>query len=355
MMQLHLVVPGLCGPLADLDPLDANPAIDELIKLLARADQNNHLNNQQANGFHAVLAELFQLDTNKPLPSAELTLLGYDAEHPSEYGNKYTPGHWFHADPVHLLADIDQAFLRDAESLDIDVAESKQLLETVSQHFSEDGLQWLAMSKDHWFLRKDDATDIKTTPLFDVIGRNINFFMPEGEDEWYWKRFLNESQMLFHQSEVNVARDRRGLLPVNSLWLWGEGSLPEVGQTKIKKIYTDNKLSRGLAKHHSIECSALDNVTAVSDSIAYTQQPLVVLDELFTISCYGDSGAWLERFEPFFKHWLQPLIQHAFSQGASINLYPCNGSRYRISPGNKFRLFRRRNLKEHIHTYDSSL
>ena len=338
MRQLNLVVPGLCGPLTDLDELDSQPALRDLIKILSRADRQQDI----GNSFHGVLAEQFGLDASLPVSSAAFHMLAHGMP-PGE-------ANWLHADPVHLQADIDQAFLRDAESLDLDDAESQLLLSLINQHFNDDGLELLSVNGRHWFLEARDKTEIETTALYDVIGRNINFFMPKGNDHLYWKRFLNESQMLFHQSEVNEARAVRGLLPINSLWLWGEGTLPVAGKSQNTHVFTDNTLCRGMAMHHSVECSGLN---AIADLSVDNEQSLVVLDDLYNISCYGDKHVWLEKFDLLYEHHLQPVIQYAMSNRVPLYLYPCNGVRYRLTAGNRLRWFRRGQVKDHMQSYDT--
>ena len=37
-----------------------------------------------------------------------------------------------------------------------------------------------------------------------------------------------EAQMILHEHEINVAREERGDLPINSLWLCGGGTVPAV-------------------------------------------------------------------------------------------------------------------------------
>ena len=106
LTQLDLVIPGLCGPLPEIDRLDS-PAVKSLVSWLAKADKK--ILSQQS--FYDVLASLFGLDADTSLPAAALSLLASD---------QYTAqGHWFRADPVHLQADMDHAILRDSHGLDL--------------------------------------------------------------------------------------------------------------------------------------------------------------------------------------------------------------------------------------------
>jgi len=234
LTQLDLVIPGLCGPLPEIDPLDS-PAVQSLVSWLANADRKNIP--QQS--FYEVLAGLFALDANTAFPAAALSLLACD---------QYTAqGHWFRADPIHLQADMDHAILRDSHGLDLSLEESEALLEELNTHFHEDGIRFLMNDKDSWFLNVSDHEKISTTAVHDVISRNVYNFMPQGEDALYWKKFMNEVQMLLHQSPVNEKRMERNKLPVNGAWLWGEGGLPEKTASQSMSVHGSHSMVTGLA------------------------------------------------------------------------------------------------------------
>ena len=207
MTQLDLVIPGLCGPLPEIDRLNIE-SIQSLIACLARADQQT----SPQKSFYDVLAVLFSLDGKQAFPAAALSLLAND---------QYTEqGHWFRADPVHLQADMDHAILRDSHGLDLTQQESESLIEELNKHFHEDGIHFLMNDKDSWCLNIDSHQNVSTSSVHDVISRNVYAFMPQGEDALFWKKLMNEVQMLMHQSEVNEKRQENNKLPVNGVWIW---------------------------------------------------------------------------------------------------------------------------------------
>ena len=340
MKPFDLVVPGLCGPLPGLDALQINPALLSLAKLLARADKFQ----SEQKGFYPELAALFGLQTASSVPSAALSLLGQKQE--------LGEGYWFHADPVNLQADMDQAILRDSASLDLRPDEAAALIKEVNEHFSEDGIRLIATDENHWFLNIKAHAGIVTTALHDVIGCNINFYLPKGEDEKFWQKFLNEVQMLFHMSDVNQQREKSGLLPVNGLWLWGGGELPEIGAPFEKNVYANHALAKGLAIAHDAKYSSINSVESLFDMIDENTPSLVVLEDVFTLACYGDLSAWQEALDALFEQWIEPLVSHAMSRKVTVRLHPCNGVNYLISPSNKYRFFRKGNIRDHISIYE---
>ena len=339
MTQLDLVIPGLCGPLPEVDRLDS-PAVKSLVSWLAKADKK--ILPQQ--NFYDVLVTLFGLSNDTSLPAAALSLLASD---------QYTAqGHWFRADPVHLQADMDHAILRDSHGLDLTFEESETLLEELNTHFREDGIRFLMHDKDSWFLNVSDHEKVSTTAVHDVISRNVYAFMPQGEDALYWKKFMNEVQMLLHQSPVNEKRIERNKLPVNGAWLWGEGALPKKTASQRMTVHGSHSIVMGLAILNGIDCQPVTSADAFLENFSNESENLLVLDDLFAVTCYGDVMEWQTGFNDLYEHWLEPILNWAMKNKVKVNLYPCNGVCYQISRSNKFRFFRDKKIESYIKTYE---
>jgi hypothetical protein len=61
-------------------------------------------------------------------------------------------------------------------------------------------------------------------------------------------RWLNEVQMFLHCHRANARREAAGLPAVNSLWLWGGGSLPGALAPRYSAVFTGNPLAIGCAR-----------------------------------------------------------------------------------------------------------
>lgn len=344
MPQLNLVIPGLCGPLPEIDSLNSD-SVKALVSWLARADQQRI---PQTN-FYEVLALMFGLNDTRPLPAAALSLLA--SGHYSEQG------HWFRADPVYLQADMDHAILRDSHGLDLTLEESSALIEVLNAHFRQDGIRFLMTDKDSWFLNIADHERVTTTPLHEVIGRNVYTFMPQGEDALFWKKFMNEVQMLLHSSAVNEQREQADKLPVNGAWLWGGGALPlnaeaDKNNQQSMEIFSRHAMVRGLSVLNGWQCHSVTHAEDFMAGFPATSNSLLVLDDLFEMTSYGDVMAWQSSLDKLYSQWLEPVLNWAMKKKIKVNLYPCNGVCYQISPYNKFRFFRNKRIRNYIHIYE---
>lgn len=316
--RLDLVVPGLCGPLPGLNGLE--DAAQPLVKLLSSASRD-----AQAFGYERQLATLFGIGDDTPVASAACSL----------FGHGFDPGAdvWIHADPVYMQADMDHAVMFDAHALELSEDESTRLVELFNAHFAEDGLALLRATREHWFMRLHRG-DVETTHIADVVGRNVNLHMPRGDDASFWRAVLNETQMLFHGSEVNAQRESRGLPPINSLWLWGQGSLPVVANSDIKQVYADDGFARGLARLHDKPAETLPGDAQQLDSLLQADsRTVLVLKSMYWPASYGDVDVWRQELALLLQHWLEPLAQLSSRNKTQLTLYPCNGFGYRFRNG----------------------
>ena len=191
--QLTLVVPGLLGPF----PRDGEPLPDPpvLLRLLRNAKVMPGAPDPVAwlcNRFG--ITREWECDWPLAPLLAELEL--------EEAGQDY----WLRADPVHLRADRSRLVLFGPEVLAIHQEEADALAESFNALYQPDGLQLYTPTPNRWYLRLAHAPSLSTTPLPDVIGRDIDRHLPRGEDAAPWHARLNEIQMLFHAHAVNERR-----------------------------------------------------------------------------------------------------------------------------------------------------
>jgi hypothetical protein len=219
-----VVVPGLLWP-AGLrhvgDRLSALP------RLLARSNaQSLPPANEEI-----VLLEVFGLD---PLRTSRATIRAL--------GDGLAEADLICADPVHLSLSPEGLVLSDAGELAIELEEAKALVASLNQQFEDLG-RFILAAPDRWYLRLHEPGRSGAAPLIEVIGRRIDHRLPS---EPNMRRLLNEIQMLLHPHPVNVLREQRGLLPINSIWLWGEGEAPHV-IAPSPRLEANGALAKGLS------------------------------------------------------------------------------------------------------------
>jgi hypothetical protein len=202
--RLELMVPGLLGPLPGRPVGLRTPTLD---LLLSRAEPDEG----QGGDLSELLCSAFGVQSSAPFALA--------ADDP---GWDHS-GWWMHAEPVHLRPDRDLLRLYDARHLGISRAEADALVGELNRTFADDGLQVHAPVADRWYLRCEQAPDMRTTPLGAVVGRHIDGALPSGPDARRWAALMSEMEMCLFQAEPNRRREAEGRPAVNGLWSWGGG------------------------------------------------------------------------------------------------------------------------------------
>ncbi len=129
---------------------------------------------------------------------------------------------WLYAAPVNLLLGRDSFFLSDPAPLSITQDESVSLIESLNQHFANDGYHFY-LQGGQWFLGLNANPNITTSDVDQVVSKEITAYLPQGEGALAWATLQNEIQMLLFQHPINQARETQGLPAVNSVWCYGLG------------------------------------------------------------------------------------------------------------------------------------
>ncbi len=336
--DITLYLPGLLGPqpvYRQLSPAD-KPDLEPLETFLSRAK----IEPGPAADWLPGLCGLFAIEQeNTACPVAALTA-AYD-------GLDAKTGWWLRADPVYLQPDRSQAVLVASDALQLKVDETAALIQTLNAHFAADGWHFTAPHPQRWYLRLDGSDEITTTPLHAVMGQSVHEHLPRGKEQAEWHNRLNELQMLLHQHDVNIKRSEAGVMPVNSVWFWGEGQLPVRHAHEWNQVYSDDMVVRALAQQAKIDCHALDefNPAALQGRI------LLVNTDCYATVQNKDVFGWLECVESIQTQYLAPLL-NGLKRGNihSVKLLPVNAQAYRFERKALRRWWQRRRLLENFLT-----
>lgn len=305
-MSCQLLLPGVLRELAMATPCP--PALATLLRYSRRVPVF-------AGDDHAWRCAFFGVAKQQDWPVAPYAALGDDL--PSE------TGFWFCADPVHLHLQRDSFTVADGVARDQTPAQAQQLVAALNAHFGGEGMTFHAPRHDRWYLRLAHRPAITTTPLSDAVGRNVHHLLPQGPEALQWHRWLNEVQMLLHGHFVNHDLERQGLLPVNSVWLWGGGEISSVTARPDLAVWASDAVTVGLARAHECRIEALPfSAEAWLAQAHRATERLIVLDQLAQAGLHDDAQAWREALDRLERHWFQPLLQ-ALRRGdiACLELY----------------------------------
>jgi len=109
----------------------------------------------------------------------------------------------------------------------ITTEEAKILVEDFGAATGSEEFQFFpGVSYRHIMRWKNGTSDMATTPPHDIIDKEVIDYLPKGTGAKEIIRLMSDSQMFLREHPVNRDRIGRGLLPANSIWLWGQGKKP---------------------------------------------------------------------------------------------------------------------------------
>jgi hypothetical protein len=188
------------------------------------------------------------------------------------------------------------------EQLSIEDAEAVSLCAALNRHFAADGFLFQALRPDRWYLRTGRPARIRTRGLSRVAGLDVDRMLPDGEDRLDWHRIFNEIQMLLHTHPVNEAREQRGALPINSLWLSGGGTLPHASRP-FGTVVGGSALLQGLAKLAEIPFKTVAQGIGAIEA----DDVLVEFGDALVAAMRLEHGEWKAAIQSLEVKWITPL------------------------------------------------
>jgi hypothetical protein len=178
---------------------------------------------------------------------------------------------WLRADPAWVRPEINGARLfAVGEGLRLRHEDAGALLPALRALFGDAGFTIDAPDPSRWYLRLPEGTPLPTFPdPDDALGTDL-FDALVGSDAARdavarrWRTLLSEAQVVLHNHPWNERRVAAGLPPVNSLWFWGGGRLPDHVSTGVARVLGGDALLRALAVQAGVRWLERGNEFAVA-------------------------------------------------------------------------------------------
>lgn len=213
--------------------------------------------------------------------------------------------YWLRADPVHIRLQRDQMILQAGVTPTAD--ESVSLCASLNEHYSGEEIRFVAPYPQRWYVQLSSVPDMRTRPLAQVVGRDVQANLPEGGDALHWHAIFNEIQMLFFSHAVNQVREERGELAINSLWLWGGGVATGNLLRPYARISGDSELALAFAAASDIPAALLEKDERININDA-NGEVLLVWEGLQTALQRGDLEGWRNSLLQFERCCMAPLL-----------------------------------------------
>lgn len=157
---------------------------------------------------------------------------------------------WLRADPVYVQPDLNGArLLAFGDALQLTQEDSEAFLPALRPLFGDSGALIDAPVPARWYLRLPPGARLPTFSTPDeALGADMFDQLPGVATDdplgRRWRALLSDAQVVLHNHPRNVVRAARGLPPVNSLWFWGAGVLPDHVMTPHAHFASDDDALR---------------------------------------------------------------------------------------------------------------
>jgi 2,3-bisphosphoglycerate-independent phosphoglycerate mutase len=154
--------------------------------------------------------------------------------------------------------------------------EARKIIAGLNEEMGTNEIQFYAgVSYRHLMVLRNGAAKfsslekLELTPPHDIIGKEVSSFLPQTEDPVL--TLMKESQRLLENHPVNQAREAKGLLPANSIWLWGQGRSPHMVPLKERfgidgYVISAVHLIKGIGMLAGLEVLEVPGITGYFDT-----------------------------------------------------------------------------------------
>ena len=119
---------------------------------------------------------------------------------------------------------------------DISTEEAREIIKTVQEKLGNEIYKFYAgVAYRHCLIVDGGTTELGTmTPPHDISGRRIGEYLSTAPEARPLIELMEKSYDILKNHPVNIEREKKGLRPANSIWLWGEGRKPALENFKGK-------------------------------------------------------------------------------------------------------------------------
>lgn len=248
---------------------------------------------------------------------------------------------WVRADPAYIRPDLNGArLLAYGDLLDLSARDVEALLPPLKPLFGDFGFLLDAPLPTRWYLQLPAGARVPTfTSPDEALGADLFEPLLDGgpnaqADERRWRALLSESQVLLHNHPHNAERIAAGLAPINSLWFWGAGAMPDHVRSVCTRLCSDDEALAAFALLAEVAVAPLPGGWPGSpddDARANGADGHILVDLRHVRDLALLQADWLD---PLIEQMRARRVQH-------LTLDFADGARYAINARQSWRFWRR--------------
>ncbi len=149
----------------------------------------------------------------------------------------------------------------DYSSGEISTEEAEELMQEISKELDTDIIKFYSgISYRHLTVWDNGSTNVSLTPPHDISDKKIRDYLPKGDGADIILDMMKKSEKILRNHPVNKKRKEQGKNMATSIWPWGEGTKPVIGNFEEKyglkgSVISAVDLIKGIAK-----CAGMNSI-----------------------------------------------------------------------------------------------
>jgi hypothetical protein len=171
---------------------------------------------------------------------------------------------------------------------------------------NDDGIRIEPLPNGQWRVYGPWPSGSPTISPNALLGRDLGDWWPTTAAWRPWRKRVNELQMIWHDHPVNASRQAQGLLPVNSVWLYG-GARGFTPQADPALTWLDSLTQASLQNDWASWLDAWEPLAAILRQTA-NDKAVVLTDEHRVVELTPGRTHWWRRLtgqrpKQDWRHW----------------------------------------------------
>jgi 2,3-bisphosphoglycerate-independent phosphoglycerate mutase len=164
------------------------------------------------------------------------------------------------------------AIMEDYSSSHITTGEAAELIKEVDKALGSEKIRFYpGISYRHLMVWSGGSIDVECVPPHDILGKDIAVYLPAGAGAQILREIMQKSAGILERHPVNLNREKEGINPGNSIWLWGQGRKPELPTFYEKyavqgALVSAVDLTKGLGIYAGFEILEVPGITGWLDT-----------------------------------------------------------------------------------------
>lgn len=230
------------------------------------------------------------------------------------------------------LVTITEGKMADYSAGHISTKEAGELIASINEKIGEPDIAFYAgQSYRHLLVMKvrnvGEMAKVKCVPPHDIIGQDIKKFLPQGPSATLILKYMEKASRILSEHPANRVRVDLNENPASHIWLWGQGTKPNLPSFQEKyglsgSIISAVDLINGIGRLAGLEVLKVPGINGYYDT-NYSGKALAAIDSLKTKDFVfihiegtdeaghnGDYKAKIHCIEHIDREIIGPILNH---------------------------------------------